>query len=466
MDHLFGKVLVVDDSEINRSILSDMLGDRYEVIEAEDGQAAVDIMRGRKDEISLVVLDIVMPNLDGFGVLDVMNREGWILDVPVVVVSSDTNPKHIARAYEMGVTDFIMRPFNTDIVRHRTVNTMLLWAKQRKLFELASSLPDSQGKAVRRQIGSVEAGNMLDAIYGATEATVSERTLSLVEQERLKYKFFASLTGDIQFEYKFQPPVLTVFGGEADKLGLPETIRDPVHDGRCTAAMSADDIHTLSGILRSTSPNCPVAEYDFQMNLDGEKRWNRIVARAVWSDDDPPRYMGAAGKSMDVHDFRMRLESLEQLAATDALTGLLNRTGSIERIKERMAERPEGKFAVLMLDMDRFKQANDTYGHAFGDEVLRHMADRIRSAVRGGDIAVRIGGDEFLIFLEYKGELEPVVKRIYDKLSGGSYKGFEISVSMGAASSEKAGLDYDAIAKMADDRLYDVKRSGRGKYAV
>lgn len=128
------KILIVDDSEINRSILTDMLGEEYDILEAEDGVRAVGILNKQVSELSLVLLDIVMPKLDGFGVLSAMNQNGWITDVPVIMVSAESDSKQMERAYELGVTDFINRPFDALAVRRRVVNTILLYAKQKRLI--------------------------------------------------------------------------------------------------------------------------------------------------------------------------------------------------------------------------------------------------------------------------------------------------------------------------------------------
>ena len=116
--------MIVDDSETNRSILSDMLGEEYEAIEAENGVQAVTILQKHQSEISLVLLDIVMPKMDGFEVLAVMNQNHWIEDIPVIMISAEISPHQVERAYELGVTDFIMRPFDALIVHHRVANTI------------------------------------------------------------------------------------------------------------------------------------------------------------------------------------------------------------------------------------------------------------------------------------------------------------------------------------------------------
>lgn len=132
------KILIVDDSEMNRVILSEMLGTEYEIVEASDGSEAIAILQEYSVEISLVLLDIVMPVMDGFEVLAVMNNKRWIEDVPVIMISAETAPSYINRAYELGVTDFISRPFDALIVRRRVVNTIMLYSKQKKLVGLVA----------------------------------------------------------------------------------------------------------------------------------------------------------------------------------------------------------------------------------------------------------------------------------------------------------------------------------------
>ena len=127
------KILIVDDTEFNRAVLADMLEDKYQIIEAENGLQALAILQQRGVELDLVLLDIVMPEMDGFGVLEDMSQTRLIEDVPVIMISSETASSYVQRAYELGVTDFISRPFDELIVHRRVVNTILLYAKQKRL---------------------------------------------------------------------------------------------------------------------------------------------------------------------------------------------------------------------------------------------------------------------------------------------------------------------------------------------
>ena len=158
-----------------------------------------------------------------------------------------------------------------------------------------------------------------------------------------------------------------------------------------------------------------------------------------------------------------RLQEMEQKASTDAMTGLLNRASARERIEERIAERPDSNYALAIFDVDRFKSANDTRGHQFGDQVLIQVAQRLRRSIRGTDISCRAGGDEFMLFLEYKTEIEKTIDRIFHSLCG-PFEGFNVSVSMGVALGETVGLDYENLFHAADLALYSVKQAGKGLY--
>ena len=131
-------ILIADDSEMNRAILADILGDAYTVIEAQDGAQAINLFREREADIDLLLLDIVMPKLDGFGVLEAMRKYGWIGQIPVIMISAESAANLVERAYEMGATDYINRPFEALIVRRRVINTLMLFEKQKRLVQMVA----------------------------------------------------------------------------------------------------------------------------------------------------------------------------------------------------------------------------------------------------------------------------------------------------------------------------------------
>ncbi len=650
---------------MNRSILADMLGDEYEIMEAEDGTEALTVLQKHALEISLVLLDVVMPRMNGFEVLSVMNQKHWIEEIPVIMISAESGSSQVERAYELGVTDFITRPFDTLIVRRRVINTLLLYAKQKKLMSMladqiyekertssmmvnilshivefrngesglhilhvrtltemllrqlqrktdryplteaeisrigtASALHDigkiaidgdilnkpgrltpeefevikthsaiggdilkklptyeteplvktayeicrwhherydgrgypdglvgddipisaqivaladvydalTSDRCYKKAIPHEEAIQMImdgkcgvfnpllldclkemgptleedlaaaltqtaqvkpqvltQKLMSREDPTTSERSLRLLDHERMKYSFFAAMSEEIQFEYTMTPDMLTLSGWGAKKLGLDEVIMKPQQDERILRLFGEEVWNGLSATLRATTPDHPVITYECRLHFGEQLRWHRVVAQAMWSSDDPSVYMGSIGKIVDIHDSRMNLEELEKRASHDMLTGLLNHSSARTLIQNTIKNNPSGSYMLAILDLDKFKEANDNCGHMFGDQVLKHLADKLSQNTRKGDIVARVGGDEFLIFLEYKVDAEQVIHRIFNAITG-QYEGFPISVSMGVARTSIVGYEYDTLFHAADQALYSVKRQGHGQY--
>ena len=129
------RILIADDSKMNQQILSEILGDRYEYLYANDGLQALELLHSEFD-IDLL-LDINMPRLDGFGVLEVMKQRNWLQEIPVIITSSEDDESFIQKAYELGVTDYIRRPFNLTVTQRRVSSALTLYARQKHLVHLA-----------------------------------------------------------------------------------------------------------------------------------------------------------------------------------------------------------------------------------------------------------------------------------------------------------------------------------------
>ena len=138
MNNERAKILIVDDDAMNRVVLSDLLANEYDIIEAKDGDEAIEILEKMAKEITLVLLDMVMPGRDGLEVLEIMNEREWIKGTPVVMISAETSSPHVEKAFALGVTDFIYRPFDQMVVQNRVRNTIGLYVKQMKLSELVT----------------------------------------------------------------------------------------------------------------------------------------------------------------------------------------------------------------------------------------------------------------------------------------------------------------------------------------
>lgn len=129
-------VLIVDDSEFNRELLCGILGESFEILEADSGKEGLKLLRRYGTQISVVLLDIIMPEMNGFDVLDEMNREHWLDNIPVIMISADDSDENIRRAFDLGVTDYICRPFDAKVVERRIRNTITLNLKQRRMLSL------------------------------------------------------------------------------------------------------------------------------------------------------------------------------------------------------------------------------------------------------------------------------------------------------------------------------------------
>lgn len=658
------KILIVDDSEMNRAILADMLGEQYEILEAENGISAVQMLHTYGTEISLVLLDVVMPKMDGFEVLAMMSRYHWIEEIPVIMISAENSHSVVERAYELGATDYISRPFDEVTVCRRVINTIMLYSKQKKLvsmiadqmyeseksntlmvsilshivefrngesglhvlhigtmtelllkrlrektdrynldsakismiskaaafhdigkisisqnilnkpgrlteeeFEImkthsavgadmledlplhkdeplvkvayeicrwhherydgkgypdglkgeeipisaqAVSLADaydaliservykkafSHEKALSmilngqcgafnpllleclsdisdhieeeltinslNQVSEKEIHNIVERLLSHKELATSNRTLSMLEEERIKFQFFASMASEIQFEYSVLPPMLTLSDWGAEKLGIPRFIVSPSESMELLSIISREQMTELDRLLRSTTPESPIVEYKAKIKVDGKIRCSRIISRALWTHGDKKEYSGAIGKILDIQEEEKELLRLKKLASIDPLTNLYNEAYVKKQIMHILRAYPENEYAFIIFDLDYFRTANNERGHVFGDRVLKYLAKCLETNIKEEDLAARIGGDEFLLFVRYDENTEQTVKKIFSAMTG-EYDGFKLSVSMGIANTIISARDYQELYHCADLALFEAKRRGQG----
>lgn len=663
------RILIVDDTEMNRSLLADILSAEYDILEARDGVEAIALLNKHHTDISLVLLDIVMPRMDGFEVLAIMNKSGWIHSTPVITISAETSSSYIDHAYDLGATDYINRPFDEKTVQRRVRNTIMLYTKQKNLesmvteqilekerynflmveilsnivefrngesglhvlhirvitelllkklvartnqYNLSSakialivnasalhdigkiSIPESilnkpgkltaeefavmkthsaigaqilenapnrQGEELIRVahdicrwhherydgrgypdglkgeeipiaaqvvaladvydaltskrvykpaysheesmkmilggecgafnpllldclvdagsriaeevqvnspggISSMEIQNIATEMISNNELRASSRTLALLDQERIKYRFFASMSQEVQFEYNIHSDLLEISEWGAKYLGLPELIAHPRQSKELLQVFHKQDITHFIGLLRSTTPDSPVVSGSYCLTVKGsESRWFKVVARTLWDSEDQVNFSTAIGKFIDIHEEQLELANLRQLASQDPLTALFNHRAAREAIEAKIAGGENKSFAMILFDVDYFKSANDQYGHIFGDEVLKYVAQRMRQNIRQDDIAARVGGDEFLIFAECKGDALPQIERVFRALTS-QYKEFQISISMGISLCPENSREYERLFHCADQALYSAKKNGRNQYRL
>ena len=212
--------------------------------------------------------------------------------------------------------------------------------------------------------------------------------------------------------------------------------------------------------------------YDSLRETGGYNVQYRVIRKdgtRLWVDDKGHEIITEDGRRamisimLDINDSIQLQESLKREVMEDSLTGILNRKGAISHIEKHLASSQAG--AMLLMDIDNFKQLNDTYGHQVGDQVLILLARIMQKYSRKGDVAARIGGDEFILFLPGFTQEELLKKRADDicrafQIAGASYDKVALSVSIGIAISHE-GSNFDQLFKQADDLLYSVKKRGK-----
>lgn len=248
------KILVVDDAEVNREILRVMLEDDYDVIMAADGEEALDALKSRKDDISAVLLDLHMPKMDGFAVITDLKEHGWLQKIPVLIISSEHAIEVENKCLEMGVSDFIHKPFETSIVKNRVKNAMQLFAYKNQLEQKVEEQEETLEKQHRiiemqaKKLRETEPFNRLMMEYRAAIMEVETRLKVLNEE-------FSQVYNRNPFEsIKSRLKTPTSIYAKMAYKGYPvtvESIREHLTDvaGLRVICSFPDDIYRLADLL-------------------------------------------------------------------------------------------------------------------------------------------------------------------------------------------------------------------------
>ena len=213
------EILIVDDSQMNREILSEMLGSEYKITEAENGEECMAALKQRGTGISLILLDIVMPVADGFDVLDYMTSTHRIEDIPVIMISSENSEATIRHAYELGVSDYISRPFDARVVCQRVANTIKLYSKQKNLAKLVSEQVNEKEKSNRMMI------RILSQIVEFRNGESGSHVLHIEKLTEMLMKQLLRKTDKYQIDPQMQELIPTASAlHDIGKIGIEEKI--------------------------------------------------------------------------------------------------------------------------------------------------------------------------------------------------------------------------------------------------
>ena len=374
-----GKILIVDDLAINRIILTAKLGSAcYETVTAETGAQAVSMARAQRPD--LILLDMMLEDTDGVSVCRKLRAEPVTAHIPVLIITASTDQAQRNAALAAGANEFLSKPVDETVLLARIRN--LLRAAETEA-ELRRQETWCSGHGLAEPAAAFSAVQTRVALLGA------DPKLAQVWREEV-----APLCPQMRFE--------TI--GTAEALSYGEGAAPDVF---MLVAESPGALRLLLDLQarRATrhSACCvilpPEARDQAAMALDLGAQ--DLLYLPLNAEETALRLNMQIGRKRRADALRRNVERGLNLAALDPLTGLLNRRGADPKLMHMALQaRQSGEdFAVLLLDLDRFKAINDTHGHGVGDEVLRQVATRLRAALSPQDVVVRYGGEEFLIAL-------------------------------------------------------------------
>lgn len=298
----------------------------------------------------------------------------------------------------------------------------------------------------------------IKSTFSKTKAlSINNKTAEILERERTKNQFFAELSDDIRFEYSFATDILNITEYGKNKLGLKSTTPHPL-----TNEEAPDYIRDISNkvlkLLENASKENPKFNMDYHLKSKEEDVWYRIIGIALFEEDSISHIMG---KLTNINEEKNKIMVLEKRANNDSMTGLLNKPFAEKKISKILEDKrnSDKKYLLAMIDLNKFKEINDTYGHDVGDEVIIHVAEKLKQITRATDIVSRFGGDEYVLFIEYKSNPTKITNRILEYLAG-TYKNIPIGLSMGVTLRTNGETSYEELFKQADTAMYAMKKIG------
>ncbi|MEO0981371.1 MAG: PleD family two-component system response regulator [Pseudomonadota bacterium] len=443
------RILVVDDIEANRRLLQAKLEARYfDVSAAPDGPTAIEL--ARTNEPDIILLDVMMPGMNGYEVCARLKADPATALIPVVMVTALSEPEHRVKGLQAGAEDFITKPFNDFALMTRIDGLM-------RYNDVAAELRQREG-------GGGKAG-----VFDEADREVLDRDIKVV------------VVDDNPRQSARLVKALEAAGHRAGTYLEPNGIR---------GGQGGVDVMLLSLLSDSFDPLKVCAQF----RMSGRTRAISILAIAdPYDPETATRAMGLgasdliftpideqellariqtqARRKRYIDILRRRVDLGMELAVTDPLTGLHNRrfmTAQIEKWIKR-SEIDGAPISVVALDIDHFKQVNDRFGHAAGDEVLREFAHRLGANVRPGDIVCRQGGEEFVVVMpEAKAETALMVaERVRRAVAAEPFvvddKSMKITVSAGVSTTIGEGETSSDLLSRADLALYQAKSQGRNR---
>ena len=434
-------ILIVDDNPENIALLSRVMKmNGYGVEVAENGSRAVEVTRTLLPD--LILLDINMPGMDGFEVCGRLKDDERTREIPVIFVSASDNAEEKARAFRNGGVDYILKPFDYKEVQARVENHLAL-------HHLRVQLEQVNHKLAER-----------------VEELTKSREL-LAERERRLSAFVRALP-NLSFIMDEQGRYLEVIANETSLLAArPHDLTGHLIEDVLPPKEGAKILDAIGQAIQTEQVQ--VIEYKIPV-LAGSERWfeGRITLMEKGGAGDSKVVLMAS----DITERVQLYQEVQRLANLDVLTGCFNRRHfmSLAAIEIQRAIRYKRPLSFLMMDIDRFKDFNDQYGHQIGDQLLCNLVNLCQKQLRYVDVLGRYGGEEFVVLMPETAADGALLasERLRDKIEKLKMRTGEdelsITVSMGLTSVERGVLEaptLDMLIKAADKALYAAKAAGR-----
>jgi two-component system, cell cycle response regulator len=447
------RVLVVDDIITNIKLLEARLAAEYfEVVTATNGPQAIAICE--QGQCDIVLLDVMMPGMDGLEVCRRLKTNPRTAHIPVIIVTALDQPSDRVAGLEAGADDFLTKP----------VNDISLITRVKSLVRL-KTLTD---ELMMRAATSSELG--LDDVLDPTSLADEGGKILLVDDspatvDRVKQALMPRC--QVNHEDDPQEALFRAAEGDYDLVVISLNLKQIDGLRLCSHLRSLDRTRPLP-ILVIVDP-----EDNVRLMRALDLGVNDYLVRPIDRNEMQARVRTQIRRKRFSDRLRDSVQSTMEMAVTDGLTGLHNRRyleRHLSMLVQQAAAR-EKPLSVLILDIDHFKSINDTHGHAAGDEVLREFSRRVRKAVRGIDLACRMGGEEFVVAMpDTDAALAMLVgERLRQKIAGEPFAtgdagvNVNVTVSIGICSLTSPDDTADELVKRADAALYLAKRDGRNR---
>jgi two-component system, cell cycle response regulator len=469
------KILVADDDQALSRTLSWILKENgYDVLTVPGGEHLFDHLQA--EPFDLLLLDIMMPKVDGLQLLQKVKSDPRYKDLPVLMISSMPPEEATVRSLGLGAADFIPKPFRVRellarVKAHlrvgRELNQARAEARSRSemidiMQEVTASLKPEEiyQILVRRVAHGLNISRCSIVIAGPDDETGT--VVAAFENPMLH-----NLSVDLGKYPEIRRALVT---GEV--VLVRDTTTDPLYEEvRGRWSNGSLPVQTRSAIalrfslrgepagvffLRTTTEDAPLNEQDVQFA-------EQVISAAV----------AALEKAYDLESAVMGQEQMRHLAETDPLTNCFNRRALMEKLEQEMdrAARYATMLTGMMIDIDNFKQINDTHGHLVGDRVLKQLSNLLKREQRSVDIVARYGGEEFVVLLpettsaESRNFAERILRRVATYDFGESGRPVRVTISIGIASFPGERVtDGESLLRLADNHLYRAKSDGRNRF--